>query len=94
MNVNARTAESLHKLLRFGFNCASATPLFTYIGLVVSHEHGEVSEVAAGAGGVCAVRVQQSAAQRRPLARHGALRVVPEGAIGSVVILHLQGKEK
>lgn len=94
MNANARTTESPHKLPRSGFNCVSATPLFTYIGLVVSHEHGEVGEVAAGAGGVRAVRVQQPAAQRRPLACHGALRVVPEGAIWSVIILHLQGKKK
>uniref|UniRef100_A0A8D0D8I0 Uncharacterized protein n=1 Tax=Sander lucioperca TaxID=283035 RepID=A0A8D0D8I0_SANLU len=33
----------------------SATPLLTYIRLVVSHEHGKVGEVAAGAGGVCVV---------------------------------------
>lgn len=72
----------------------SATPLFTYIGLVVSHEHGEVGEVAAGAGGVCVVRVQQPASQRRPLACHGAFRVVPEGAIWSVIILHLREKNK
>lgn len=66
-----------------------ATPLFTHIGLVVSHEHGKVGEVAAGAGGVCVVGVQQPAALRRPLACHGALGVVPEGAVWSVIILQL-----
>uniref|UniRef100_A0A3Q3IHM1 Uncharacterized protein n=1 Tax=Monopterus albus TaxID=43700 RepID=A0A3Q3IHM1_MONAL len=29
--------------------------LFTYIGLTESHDHRKVGEVAAGAGGVCAV---------------------------------------
>ena len=71
----------------------SATPLFTHIGLVVSHEHGEVGEVAAGAGGVRVVGVQQPAALRGPLACHGALRVIPEGAIWSVIILQLQKNE-
>ena len=66
-----------------------ATPLFTHIGLMVSHEHGEVGEVAAGAGGVCVVGVEQPAALRRPLPCHGALGVVPEGAIWSVMILQL-----
>ncbi len=92
VNANARTNECLHKLPRFHFNRVTATPLFTYIGLVVSHEQGEVGEVAAGAGGVCAVGVQQPAALRRPLACHGALRVVPEGAIWSVIILQLWKK--
>lgn len=71
----------------------SATPLFTYIRLVVSHEHGKVGEVAAGAGGVCVVGVQQLAALRRPLACHGALRVVPEGAIWRVKIIQLRQKK-
>lgn len=93
MNANARTNERRHKLLCFHFNRVSATPLFTYIGLVVSHENGEVGEVAAGAGGVGVVGVQQSAALRRPLACHGALRVVPEGAIWSVIILQLRKKK-
>lgn len=56
----------------------------------MSHEHGEVGEVAAGAGGVCAVSVQQPAALRRPVASHGALGVVPEGAIWRVKILQLR----
>ena len=72
----------------------SATPLFTHIGFVVSHEHGEVSEVAAGAGGVRIVGVQQPAALRGPLACHGAFGVIPEGAIWSVIILQLQKKKK
>lgn len=78
----------------FHFNSVSATPLFTYIGFMVSHEHGEVGEVAAGARGVCVVGIQQPAALRRPLACHGALRVVPEGAIWSVIILQLRKKKK
>lgn len=77
----------------FFFNRVCATPAFTHVGLVVSHEHGEVGQVAAGAGGVRVVGVQQPAAQRRPLARHGALRVVPEGAIWSVIILQLWERE-
>jgi len=93
-NANARTNERLHKLLRLNVNRVPATPLFTHIGLAVGHEHGEVGEVAAGAGGVCVVGVQQLAALRRPLARHGALRVVPEGAVGSVVVIHLAETEK
>lgn len=59
---------------------------------MVSHEHGEVGEVAARAGSVCVVCAQQPAAQRRPLACHRALRVVPEGAIWSVIILQLRKK--
>ena len=94
-NANTRPTERLHKLPGFHFKPrASATPLFTHVGLVVRHEHGEVGEVAAGAGGVRAVGVQQPAALRRPLARHGALRVVPEGAVWSVVILHLRERKK
>lgn len=88
-NANARTTEPLHKLPYFHGRRASATPLFTYIGLVERHEHSEVGEVAAGAGGVSAVCVQQPAAQRRPLARHRALRIVPKGAIWSMVIIQL-----
>lgn len=61
-NANARTTERLHKLPHFHDRQASATPLFTYVGLVQRHEHGKVGEVAAGAGGVCAVGVQQPAA--------------------------------
>lgn len=61
-SANARTTERLHKLPHFHDRQASATPLFTYVGLVERHEHGKVGEVAAGAGGVCAVGVQQPAA--------------------------------
>lgn len=88
-SANARTAERLHKLPCVHARRASATPLFTYIGLVERHQHGEVGEVAAGAGGVRAVCVQQPAAQRGPLARHGALRIVPKGAIWSMIIIQL-----
>lgn len=59
---------------------------------MVSHEDGEVSEVAAGAGGVCPVGVQQPAALRRPLSSHGALRVVPERTVWCVVIVQLHVK--
>lgn len=45
------------------FNRVCATAAFTHVGLVVSHEHGEVGQVAAGAGGVRVVGVQQPAAQ-------------------------------
>lgn len=62
VNANARLNERPHKLLRFHFNRVTATPLFTYIGFVVSHEQSEIGEVAAGAGGVCVVGVQQPAA--------------------------------
>lgn len=61
-NANARTTERLHKLSHYRDRRASATPLFTYVGLVERHEHGKVGEVAAGAGGVCAVGLQQPAA--------------------------------
>ena len=66
----------------------------TYIGLVAGHEHRKVGEVAAGAGGVRAVGVQQPAALGRPLARHGALRVVPERTVGTVVVFQLDKKRK
>lgn len=92
-NTNTRTSERLHKLLGFHFNSVLATPLFTHIGLVVSHEHGEVGEVAAGAGGVCAVGVQQPAALRRPVAGHRTLRIVPKGAIWGVIIFQLRNRK-
>lgn len=56
-NANARTTERLHKLSSFHDRRTPATPLFTYIGLVECHEDSKVGEVAAGAGGVCAVGV-------------------------------------
>lgn len=93
-NANACMTELLHKLLRFHLSRTSATPLFTYIGLMQSHEHSEVGEVATGAGGVRAVCVQQPAAQRRPLACHRAFGVVPERAIWSVVIINLWKKKE
>uniref|UniRef100_A0A667XLH9 Uncharacterized protein n=1 Tax=Myripristis murdjan TaxID=586833 RepID=A0A667XLH9_9TELE len=53
----------LHKLLGLHFKRVSAIhPCFTYVGLVVSHEHSEVGEVAAGAGGVCAVGHREGSA--------------------------------
>ncbi len=53
------------------------------------HEHGEVGQMRAGAGGVRVVAVQTSAAMRRPLTRHRALRVIPERTVGIEVILQL-----
>lgn len=84
MNVSINKPTSILNV------CLHATPLFPYIHLVVSHKHGEVGEVAAGACGVRAVGVQQPAALRRPLPRHGALRVVPERTIWRVIVLVLQ----
>lgn len=57
---------------------------------VLDHEHSEVGEVAAGAGGVCAVGVKEPAALGGPLARHGALRVVPERTVRTEVVLQLE----
>lgn len=47
----------------------------------MSHEHSEVGEMCAGAGGVRAVCVPQPAVLRGPVARHGALGVAPERAV-------------
>ena len=66
----------------------------SYIALLLGHEQGEVGEVAAGAGGVCAVGLQQLAALYGPLARHGALRVVPERAVWTEVVLQLRGGQQ
>lgn len=56
----------------------------------VRHEDGKVGEVVAGAGGVCFIGVQEFAALGGPVAHHTPLRVIPEGAIGVEVALHLQ----
>lgn len=56
----------------------------------VCHEDGKVGEMAAGAGGVCCIGVQEFAALGGPVAHHTPLRVIPEGAIGVEVVLHLQ----
>lgn len=57
--------------------------------LTVSHEHGKVGEVAAGTCGVRLVGLHQAAALGRPVAQHGALRVVPKGAVSIEVVLGL-----
>ncbi len=57
---------------------------------VARHEDGKVGEMVAGAGGVCFIGVQEFAALGGPVAHHTPLRVIPEGAIGIVVVLLLQ----
>lgn len=55
------------------------------------HEDGKVGEMAAGAGGVGFIGVQEFAALGGPVTHHTPLRVIPEGAIGiEVVRCHLQ----
>lgn len=54
------------------------------------HKNGEVGEMAACAGGVRFIGVQKFAALGGPVAHHTPLRVIPEGAIGVEVVLHLQ----
>lgn len=63
---------------------------WTHWGFAVRHEDGEVGEMAAWAGGVCFIGVQEFAALGGPVAHHASLRVIPEGAIGVEVVLHLQ----
>lgn len=62
----------------------------TYHISLVSHEDGKVGEVTAGASGVALVGVQQLAALSGPVSHHAALRVIPEGTVGIVVMLLLQ----
>lgn len=54
------------------------------------HEDGKVGEMVAGAGCVCFIGVQEFAALGGPVTHHTPLRVIPEGAIGVEVVLHLQ----
>ncbi len=65
-----------------------------YLHVHVSHEHSEVSEVCAGAGGVRSVGSQQPAVLRRPEARHTALRVAPERTVGVETLLWLLKDEE
>lgn len=60
----------------------------------MGHEDGKVGQVTAGAGGVALVGVQQLAALRGPVSHHAPLRVVPEGAVGVVVVLFLQNTKR
>lgn len=62
----------------------------TYGNFTVRHEDGKVCKMAAWAGGVGFVGVQEFAALGGPVAHHTPLRVIPEGAIGVEVVLHLQ----
>lgn len=54
------------------------------------HEDGKVGEMVAGARCVCFIGVQEFAAFGGPVAHHTPLRVIPKGAIGVEVVLHLQ----
>lgn len=65
-----------------------------YLHVHVSHEHSEVGEVCAGAGGVRSVGSQQPAVLRRPEARHTALRVAPERTVGVEILLRLLKDEE
>lgn len=53
------------------------------------HEHGEAGQVRARAAGVRAVGGQEAAVLRGPEARHGALGVAPERAVGIEVLLRV-----
>lgn len=57
---------------------------------MLRHQDGKVGEMVAGTGCVRFVRFQEFAALGRPVALHTPLRVIPEGAIGVEVALHLQ----
>lgn len=60
----------------------------------MGHKHGEVGEMAAGARSVCFIPGDELAALRGPVPRHAPLRVVPEGAVGVVVVLCLENNAK
>lgn len=68
---------------------SSAAERWPAYDLTVSHEHGKVGEVAAGTGRVGLVGLYQAAALGRPVAQHGSLRVVPEGAVSIEVVFGL-----
>lgn len=61
-----------------------------YRDFPVRHEDGKVGEVIAGARRVRLVGLQEFAALRGPVTHHAPLRVIPKGAIGVEVVLHLQ----
>lgn len=54
------------------------------------HQDGKVGEMVAGTRRVCLIGVQELAALGGPVTRHTPLRVIPKGAIGVEVVLHLQ----
>lgn len=60
----------------------------------MGHKHGEVGEMAAGARSVRFIPGDELAALRGPVPRHAPLRVVPEGAVGVVVVLCLENNAK
>lgn len=61
----------------------------SYQQLSMSHEHRKVSEMTTGAGGVTFIGVDEFAALSGPVSHHGSLGVVPERAVGVIVVLHL-----
>lgn len=61
-----------------------------YRDFPVRHQDGKVGEVVAGARRVRLVGLQEFAALRGPVTHHAPLRVIPKGAIGVEVVLHLQ----
>lgn len=65
----------------------------SYLDVHMRHEHGEVGEVRAGAGGVRPVGAQQATVLHGPVARHGFLRVAPERAVGVEVLLGVLRKK-
>lgn len=62
----------------------------SYWDFPLCHQDGKVGEMVAGAGCVRFVRFKEFAALGGPVAHHTPLRVIPEGAIGVEVALHLQ----
>lgn len=66
------------------------TAQVTYWDFTVCHQDGEVGEMTAGAGAVSFIGLQEFAALGGPVTHHAPLRVIPEGAVGVEVVLHLQ----
>lgn len=59
----------------------------------VCHKHSKIGEMAAGTSGVGLVSLDQPTALCGPVTHHGALRVVPERAVGVEVVLVLYGNK-
>lgn len=53
------------------------------------HENCKVGEMTAGAGGVGLIGAQELAALGGPVSHHAPLRIIPKGAIGVEVVVHL-----
>lgn len=60
----------------------------------MGHEDGEVGQVTAGASGVALVGFQQLAALSGPVSHHAVLGVIPEGAVGIVVVFLLHNTKE